>query len=524
VKTKTKAPKYVVEIEAPSNGRLSTGTLQVIAKDTGDVIAADKANIASIPEVEKAAARLAAKLTQTWPSFKSKKGADELRKKVEEACNLLLNQRRAQKAREQAQSAMPPPEPEQEISESERILKETPEHVCEAARTMLCDPRLIQRVVVDIAALGVAGEAKLTATIYVVFTSRKLPRPLNAIVQGPSASGKSYPVEQVAGMFPPEDAIFATQMTPQTLFHMRPGSLKHRLIVGGERSRLENDDRAEATRALREMISSGRLSKLMPVKGEGGVIQTELIKQDGPIAFVETTTLAKIFDEDANRCILLQTDERPEQTRRVYDAVAGRYGGDFDRGKVDEIIQRHRTAQRLLEQAEVVIPFAKALTDRLTADRVEGRRAVGQILGAVAAVALLHQFQRERDAAGRVLATADDYAIVRKLLGGPMGRILGGRMSDAAYRFYERLKSEALAGQFTTTEVVRKKLGAERTVRGWLHELHDNGFLDLVEEGKGRKPSSWRLSKDSPEENNGFNLPAVSDVFPGNGCQHADNA
>ena len=61
----------------------------------------------------------------------------------------------------------------------------------------------------------------------------------------------------------------ADQMTPQALFHMEPGSLKNRFVAAGERSRKENDDTAEATRALREMISSGRLFKLMPTK-EGG--------------------------------------------------------------------------------------------------------------------------------------------------------------------------------------------------------------------------------------------------------------
>ena len=41
-------------------------------------------------------------------------------------------------------------------------------------------------------------------------------------------------------------------MTPQALFHMKPGSLAHRFVVAGERSQLENDERADATRALRE--------------------------------------------------------------------------------------------------------------------------------------------------------------------------------------------------------------------------------------------------------------------------------
>jgi hypothetical protein len=94
--------------------------------------------------------------------------------------------------------------------------------------------------------------------------------------------------------------------------------------VAGERSRLEDDDTAEATRALREMLSEGRLSKLLPIKADGQ-LQTVLVEQDGPIAYIETTTLTKLFNEDANRCILLSSDERPEQTRRILSTLAGVY-------------------------------------------------------------------------------------------------------------------------------------------------------------------------------------------------------
>ncbi len=151
-----------------------------------------------------------------------------------------------------------------------------------------------------------AAENQGLRTIFLVGVSRILEKPLSARVHGPSTSGKSYIISMVADLFPPETILLATQMTSQALYHMPSGSLIHRVIVSGERSRVENDDSAEASRALREMISSGRLSKLMLVKF-GGQIVTKLIEQDGPIAFVESTTLAKVFNEDANRSLMLHT-------------------------------------------------------------------------------------------------------------------------------------------------------------------------------------------------------------------------
>src|SRR5262249_21335110 len=147
-----------------------------------------------------------------------------------------------------------------------------------------------------------AGERDLTGILYLIATSRLLDRPLAGRVKGPTSSGKSFIIETTAALLPPEAVIRATQMTPQALFHMPPGSLKHMFIVAGERSRVEDDERAEATRALREMRSSGRLSKLMTVNGGGG-FEATLIEQEGPIAFVESTTLQRVFDEDENRCL-----------------------------------------------------------------------------------------------------------------------------------------------------------------------------------------------------------------------------
>src|SRR5262245_49661387 len=205
-------------------------------------------------------------------------------------------------------------------------------------------------------------------------------------------------------------------MTPQALFHMPPGSLAHRFIVGGERSRVEDDERAEATRALREMLSAGKLTKLMPVKVEGNRIETVTIEQEGPIAYVESTTLAKVFDEDANRCLMLHTDERPEQTRRVVQRLAETYRGNGSSSAAERILLVHHALQRMLRSLPVVVPFADRLAELFPCERVEARRAYPHLVGMIQAAALLHQRQRKKDTEGRLLATKDDYHQARNLL------------------------------------------------------------------------------------------------------------
>jgi hypothetical protein len=293
--------------------------------------------------------------------------------------------------------------------------------------------------------------------------------------------------------------------------------------VGGERSRVEDDERAEATRALREMLSAGKLTKLMPVKVDGGKIETVQIEQDGPIAYVESTTLTKVFDEDANRCIMLHTDEQPEQTRRIIRKLSAAYCGATSEGTTNRTIQRHHAMQRMLEPLPVVIPYAERLGELFIGDRVEVRRAFPQLMSMVQAVALLYQRQRERDGNGQLLATVDDYQLARRLLVKPMTRLLGDKVSDPARRFYDRLAKWA-TGEFTSNEAKSRETSSKSAVYGWLTELHDAGLVEMVEASRGRTPARWKLSDSAPDEGVRVGLPAVEDVSPGSTWKHGHNA
>ena len=403
-------------------------------------------------------------------------------------------------------------------------LADMPENVRDEADAMLKDPDLLKRIVIDICSLGVAGEHELTTTVYLIGTSRQLSKPLAGIVQGPTASGKSHVVERVGELFPPESVIRATQMTPQALYHLPPGSLVHQFIVAGERSRIDSDEMAEATRALREMISTGRLTKLMPVKKDGGIV-TMRIEQDGPIAYVETTTLTKIFEEDLNRCIMVQTDEQPEQTRRILKTLAASRNNTTGAHDVAAVLQRHHALQRMLKPCPVVIPFACRLAELFPTNRVEARRAFGHLLSMIEALTHLHQRQRTRDADGRFLAVTDDYALAKRLLDKPLARLLGGRVSDAARRFFDRLAKWVIDQTFSKHDVVKHGESVEdRTINGWFHELHRAGYLELVEPSRGPQPAKWRIAPKVPAWGDATDLPAVEDVVSDSGIPQPGSA
>jgi hypothetical protein len=507
VKTEKKSPRYTIDVTAGANGRVGKATIRVRNKEDRTTVFTDQANLTDARESQKAGERAADKLDLDPEKIckelvaKWNRTLDDLdRKKEEEA-------EQAAKENKDKESA-----PETLEERSERLFKEMPQEVQVDAENVLQNPKLISRTLADVEAMGVAGEKTLALTTYLVGTSRLLARPLAGLVRGPTASGKSYVIERTTRLFPPEAVLLATSLTPQSLYYLPPGSLQHRLIVAGERSRRQDDEVADATKPIREMLSSGRLSKLIPIKGEEG-LESVLIEQEGPIAYLESTTRERIFDEDENRLLSIYTDERSKQTRKIITRLASDAAGGVGK-EADPIILRHFAMQRLLRRREIVIPYAQKLGGLIPEERVEARRAFPHLLSMIQASALLHQFQRQADDQGRIIATGEDYELARKLMLKPLTRLLGESVSEAALRFLDRLKkwNRSNLASFTTVEVRNFEKHSKPAVWGWLRELADAGLVELVEEGRGRKPASWKLTKRNKSSDLEI-LPSLEDVL-----------
>ena len=381
------------------------------------------------------------------------------------------------------------------------LLQATPEHVRAEARAMLESPDLLEQVGADFSAIGIAGERTLAGTIYLAGVSRLLDRPLALLIQGPSSSGKSHVLRTVAQLFPPEAIFSATTLSTLSLYYAKPGTFRHRFVVCGERSRRTDEDQAEVTRALREMLSEGRIERLVTVKKHDGAPAAELVTQEGPIGYAETTTLgtSDIFVEDLNRMLLLATDETPQQTKAVLYQVAERYERG-PRGDPGRIVEKHHAAQRMLRPMRVRIPYATALVELLPSTRLEIRRGAGYILAMVEGAAVLHQYQRQETGDGELVATLDDYRLARALLSHPLGRLLGRQVSDGALRFLGRLVEWfGVGGDYTIPQAKAKETHSISGVYGWNSDLAGAGLVEVVEEKRGNAPARWRVAK-SPDQ------------------------
>jgi hypothetical protein len=115
----------------------------------------------------------------------------------------------------------------------------------------------------------------------------------------------------------------------------------------------------------------------------------------------------------------------------------------------------------------------------------------------------------------------DDYQLARHLLLKPLGRLLGGRLSDPVRRLYERLQGWYPAEEaFTVRQAAGNETASNSAVYGWVASLHDAGLLEQVEDQRGTRAAKYRLSAEGLETENNALLPPLENVFPETGWKH----
>ncbi len=355
-------------------------------------------------------------------------------------------------------------------------------------------PRILDGVADEVRSRGLVGEERLARTLYLVLTSRLLDKQVSAGVKGHSASGKSYTVETVTRFFPPEAYLEFTAMSERALVYSAE-EYAHRTLVVYEVTALREGVEDDMTSYfVRSLLSEGRIDYEVTVRDkEGGGFTTKKIVKQGPTNLIFTTTKTRVHAENETRILSLATDDSREQTARVLLELADESNGDRD-------LEPWRDLQRWLTTAEhrVTIPYARQLAQQVAPVAVRLRRDFGSLLALVRAHAILHQASRDRDAAGCIIATIADYAVVRDLVADTIAEGVGSTVSDtvretvaavAALAFAEGVMARAVADQLRLD-----KSNVSRRLR----MAADGGYIRNLEDKRG-KPGRWVIGDPLPE-------------------------
>lgn len=361
----------------------------------------------------------------------------------------------------------------------------------------LKDPMLIQNIVKDIDTCGYKKDDEKKVIQYLAATSRKLAKPIDTIIKSPSSSGKSYLVEVIQDMMPPEEVMVIGGASAKALQYMDEDALVGKWVVF-----LEVEGMWELQSNLR-LIQDGGFDYHYTAKDEKtGEFRTIKKKIDGPLALTTTTTRANINDENETRMWELSIDtseEKIQSAHKAHAATTTLLHLEETKPKIERIQKLHKNVQRLLESILVVNesnPLIRFPTTTLRSQRDRKRFS-----SLIEVVAFIRQNQKERkysDTLSRDYIEVDleDYAIAYELSKAVLGSCTDTLPQKAKEVFEmikkrvikelgENLSTEELKNySFSVQDVVKWSRLPKTSVARYLDALEDEEYLGIEGEQK----------------------------------------
>jgi hypothetical protein len=277
-----------------------------------------------------------------------------------------------------------------------------------AARELLLDPDLINRLLKDISKIYI-GREKEKILLKLLLVGRKIANNTEGtgiIIQGASSVGKSALVKSIVLTCDEDDVLEFTRMSANYLLYTDK-SLARRVLIVFEMPGIE-----DAAMTIRTGLSESVLKIGTVEKNQTGQLQARENSIDATgMVLISTTTRTKIDFQLGTRVIAISIDHDPDLARKAYGLMASKATGGLE----EPDFKVWQTVDALLQSKKVMIPFAPRLAELFPTDQERYMRDFQKVVFLIEASALLYQFQRSRDAQGSILATRQDYDLVHSL-------------------------------------------------------------------------------------------------------------
>jgi len=292
---------------------------------------------------------------------------------------------------------------------------------------------LMQRLNNLIGKSGIVGEEKNRIFLFAIASSHKMKDTLHALIQGSSGSGKTHLLSKIAALMPSERVVKFTRVTENSFYNYDEFFFKNKLIC------LEDIDglKEEALFAWRELISNNQLSSSTSQKDENGNIRSAQRIVRGPMASICATTHGAIYEDNMSRLFIIAVDESSEQTTRIMDYQKQKAAGLIDAEKEKEATELLQNIVRMLKPCKVVNPFAYQIQLPEKAHKI--RRLNELYLAFVKQVTIINQYQRKRDAQGRIITKTEDLLTANEIMFDSIF-LKVDELDGSLRQFYENLK------------------------------------------------------------------------------------
>ncbi|MCH8993427.1 MAG: DUF3854 domain-containing protein [Chloroflexi bacterium] len=363
------------------------------------------------------------------------------------------------------------------------------------ARPLLEAPDLLERIEGAIRAGGYAGDRRPPMLVYFALTSRVLERPCNLAVIAPSAAGKNFAVDAAVALMP-ESAYHLEKAGSARALIYSGADFQHRTVIFAEADSIPDD--GPAASAIRSLATDNAMTyDVVERDEETGRHETRHIEKPGPTGLITTST-RRLREQLSTRMLTVSIPDTPDHVREVLLAHAEAVNGI--RPVAD--VAPFQALQRWLEMAgerRVTIPFANALARSVPADLIRMNRDFRQLLTMIQAVALLHQCQRERDADGRIVATIDDYRMVRERMLEVFTAVATGGVTPSMRATVEAVRSLYDGEPLTVKQVADHLKLPKNTALYRVRAAGAGGYVVNQETRKGQ-PAKLVLGDPLPEE------------------------
>jgi hypothetical protein len=352
---------------------------------------------------------------------------------------------------------------------------------------------LMQQTREDLQQTGIQGEEDNALILLMAMASRKLSDPLSVICLAKSGTGKSYLMEKVAYCIPEADKKEHTQFSGNSFYYFKREEIRGKLFL------IEDLDGAQAVMfPIRELQTKKRISKTVTVKDKSGQLRTITLIVEGPVSVIACTTKERIYEDNANRAILIYLDGSKEQDEKIMHYQKQLRAGLIDHYTEKQMQQKLMHMQQLLEPIRVINPFAPLIN--LPKEIFKPRRTLPLLLSFIEAISFYHQYQREQQVnkdTGEIYIETHPtdiewaFTLLKETLFKKSDE-LSGVIRDF-YNWLKQWQQENKLKQFFANDIRKDNRVNPRTLNRYLQELNDYGLLQIAGGNKHRTGYAYKL-------------------------------
>jgi DNA primase catalytic core len=373
--------------------------------------------------------------------------------------------------------------------------KELSEQQRQKAIGYLKAQNLLHRTNEDIGKTGVIGEENNRLLMYLVFTSRLREQPLHIISLGATGTGKTYLQEKISELVPEHDKLEITILSENAFYYFDQRELKNKLVL------IEDMDGAEnVLYPLRELQSKKRISKTIPIKDSKGNLKTITLKVEGPICLAGTTTRERLYEDNANRSLLIYIDNSQGHRELIMDYQRKLSAGKIETRREQQLKEFFRHMQMALKPIKIRNPFAEYL--KIPEYVFKPLRTNSHYLAFIETITFYHQYQREvktcQISGERYIETTlEDIEWANRLLNDIL-LAKSDELPNATRTFFESVKGWLKSNQkesFYTKDIRETFRITSSSCNRYILELLRNSYIKVAGGNKYRQGYEYQVVK-----------------------------